>query len=121
VFDVETTGLSSVYDTIVELAGVKRYSGEIIDRFERFANPHRPLPEKIADSTGVTDSMLVDASEVDYVLQEIYDWVGDSIYVAYNATSDIGSLHQCYRTIGLTKVTNVVANTLEFASVLLLQ
>src|SRR5699024_8337094 len=40
VFDVETTGLSSVYDTIIELAGVKMKNGEIIDRFERFCNPH---------------------------------------------------------------------------------
>src|SRR5699024_6847287 len=70
VFDVETTGLSSVYDTIIELAGVKMYNGEIIDRFERFANPHRPLPEKITDITGITDDMLVDAPEADDVLQE---------------------------------------------------
>lgn len=33
VFDVETTGLSAVYDTIIELAGVKIKNGEIIDRF----------------------------------------------------------------------------------------
>src|SRR5699024_3935606 len=38
VFDVETAGLSAVYDTIIELAGVKIHKGEIIDRFESFAN-----------------------------------------------------------------------------------
>ena len=43
VFDVETTGLSAVYDTIIELAAVKIHDGEIIDRFESFANPHHPL------------------------------------------------------------------------------
>ena len=36
VFDVETTGLSSVYDDIIELAGVKMREGEIIDTFEAF-------------------------------------------------------------------------------------
>lgn len=41
VFDVETTGLSAAYDKIIELAAVKVYQGEIIDRFERFANPHQ--------------------------------------------------------------------------------
>lgn len=119
VFDVETTGLSSVYDTIIELAGVKMYNGEIIDRFERFANPHRPLPEKITDITGITDDMLVDAPEADDVLQEFHDWVGDSIYVAHNATFDIGFLNQGYRKIGLNKVTNVVIDTLELARFLL--
>ena len=43
VFDVETTGLSAVYDTIIELAAVKIHNGEIIDRFESFANPHHRL------------------------------------------------------------------------------
>ena len=43
VFDVETTGLSAVYDTIIELAAVKMKNGEIIDRFESFANPHHAL------------------------------------------------------------------------------
>src|SRR5690625_7237053 len=55
VFDVETTGLSSVYDTIIEIAGVKIRNGEIIDQFESFANPHRKLPDKIIDITGITD------------------------------------------------------------------
>src|SRR5690606_7085018 len=42
VFDVETTGLSTAYDTIIELAAVKIKEGRVIDKFERFANPHKP-------------------------------------------------------------------------------
>src|SRR5699024_11860237 len=68
VFDVETTGLSSVYDTIIELAGVKMKNGEIIDRFERFCNRHRPLHHKIIDITGITDDFLIDFKKVDKVL-----------------------------------------------------
>ncbi|WP_368665227.1 exonuclease domain-containing protein, partial [Listeria monocytogenes] len=40
---VETTGLSAVYDTIIELAGVKMKNGEIIDKFEAFIDPGHPL------------------------------------------------------------------------------
>lgn len=54
VFDVETTGLSAVYDTIIELAAVKVKDGEIIERFERFSNPHQPLSETIINLTGIT-------------------------------------------------------------------
>jgi DNA polymerase-3 subunit alpha (Gram-positive type) len=119
VFDVETTGLSSVYDTIIELAGVKMHNGEIIDRFERFANPHRPLPQKIIDITGITDDMLTDAPEVDQVLKDFYEWTEDSVLVAHNATFDIGFLNQGYRKIGYPKVEQIVIDTLELARFLL--
>src|SRR5699024_8394742 len=58
VYDVETTGLSAVYDRIIELAGVKIKDGEIIDRFERFANPHHPLSQTTIQLTGITDEMV---------------------------------------------------------------
>src|SRR5699024_5895540 len=115
VFDVETTGLSSVYDTVIEIAGVKMKNGEIIDKYESFANPHRPLPEKIIEITQITDDMLVDAPEVDDVLREFYEWVGDSVLVAHNAPFDIGFLNVGYEKINLAKVSNTVIDTLEMA------
>src|SRR5699024_2423047 len=115
VFDVETTGLSPVYDTIIELAGVKMYQGEIIDRFERFANPHQALSDTIIRITGITDDMLVDAPEVGDVLEEFHEWVGDSVLVAHNATFDIGFLNQGYEKIDYPKVANSVIDPLELA------
>ncbi|MEI3604633.1 PolC-type DNA polymerase III [Pseudogracilibacillus sp. SE30717A] len=119
VFDVETTGLSSVYDTIIELAGVKLYNGEIVDRFESFANPHRTLPDKIIEITGITDDMLVGAPEVDDVLKKFHDWVGDSVLVAHNATFDIGFLNQGYMKIDIPRIKNPIIDTLELARFLL--
>lgn len=115
VFDVETTGLSSVYDTIIEIAGVKMRNGEIIDRYESFANPHSPLPEKIVEITQITDDMLQDAPEVDVVLKEFYEWVGDSVLVAHNAAFDIGFLNVGYEKINLPKIQQPVIDTLELA------
>src|SRR5690625_3609549 len=115
VFDVETTGLSSVYDTIIELAAVKVKNGEIIDRFERFANPHRPLPKKIIEITNITDDMLKDAPEVDDVLKDFHEWVGESVFVAHNASFDIGFLNLGYEKINYDRVNNVVIDTLELA------
>ena len=78
VFDVETTGLSAVYDTIIELAAVKIHEGEIIDRFESFANPHHTLSATTIDLTGITDDMVEDAPEVEEVLRKISRLDGDS-------------------------------------------
>ncbi|HLS20378.1 MAG TPA: PolC-type DNA polymerase III [Bacillota bacterium] len=115
VFDVETTGLSAVYDTIIEIAGVKLHRGEVIDKFESFANPHRPLPEIITEITGITDEMLVDAPEVDVVLHQFKEWAGDSVLVAHNATFDIGFLNQGYKQLDLETITQPVIDTLELA------
>src|SRR5699024_5950869 len=115
VFDVETTGLSSVYDTVIEIAGVKMKNGEIIDKYESFANPHRPLPEKIIEITQITDDMLVDAPEVDDVLREFCEWGGDSVLGGHNAPFDTGFLNVGYEKINLAKVSNTVIDTLELA------
>lgn len=121
VFDVETTGLSAVYDTIIELAAVKMKNGEIIEKFERFANPHKPLSQTIIDLTGITDDMLKDAPEADQVLQEFHDWVGDEILVAHNASFDIGFINQGFQRIDLPKVSNAVIDTLELGRFILPQ
>src|SRR5699024_9823127 len=115
VFDVETTGLSAVYDTIIEIAGVKIHEGEIIDKFESFANPHRPLPQVITDITGITDDMLVDAPEVDDVLTDFRQWMDDSVLVAHNASFDIGFLNQGFKKLNFNTITNPVIDTLELA------
>ncbi|MFC4404542.1 PolC-type DNA polymerase III [Gracilibacillus xinjiangensis] len=115
VFDVETTGLSAVYDTIIELAAVKIKNGEIIDRFESFANPHQPLTETIINLTNITDDMLQDAPEVDEVLTDFRNWMGDHILVAHNADFDMGFINTGFKKIGLEEASNPVIDTLELA------
>jgi DNA polymerase III subunit alpha, Gram-positive type len=115
VFDVETTGLSAVYDKIIELAAVKIYDGEVIDRFEAFANPHHRLSATTINLTGITDDMVENAPEIEEVLQKFHDWTGDSIFVAHNASFDMGFLNVGYKRMGHEKVKNPVIDTLELA------
>ncbi|HLR39660.1 MAG TPA: PolC-type DNA polymerase III [Jeotgalicoccus sp.] len=118
VFDVETTGLSSRFDKIIELAAVKVHNGEIVDKFESFINPHEPLSEVIKNLTGITDGMLVDAPEFKDVLPKFKEWVGDAIFVAHNATFDMGFIDTAYETLGYGPSTNGVVDTLEITKVL---
>lgn len=115
VFDVETTGLSAIYDTIIELAAVKIKDGEIIDRFESFANPHHPLSATTIELTGITDDMVKNAPDVEVVLRDFYEWSKDAIFVAHNATFDMGFLNTGFEKIGLSKASNPVIDTLELA------
>lgn len=118
VFDVETTGLSSRFDKIIELAAVKVHNGEIVDKFESFINPHETLSEVIKNLTGITDGMLVDAPEFKDVLPKFKEWVGDAIFVAHNATFDMGFIDTAYETLGYGPSTNGVVDTLEITKVL---
>ncbi|WP_419392468.1 PolC-type DNA polymerase III [Cytobacillus praedii] len=115
VFDVETTGLSAVYDTIIELAAVKIHDGEIIDRFESFANPHHPLSATTINLTGITDDLVENAPEIEDVLKDFHEWTGDAILVAHNASFDMGFLNVGYKKINLGKAANPVIDTLELA------
>ncbi|MGV3243814.1 PolC-type DNA polymerase III [Staphylococcus sp. 11261D007BR] len=115
VFDVETTGLSNQYDKIIELAAVKVKNGEIIDKFERFSNPHEKLTETIKNLTHINDDMLKDAPEIEEVLTEFKEWVGDAIFVAHNASFDMGFIDTGYERLGFGPSTNGVIDTLELS------
>ncbi|WP_399206967.1 PolC-type DNA polymerase III [Sutcliffiella rhizosphaerae] len=118
VFDVETTGLSAMYDTIIELAAVKIKGGEIIDRFESFANPHHRLSATTINLTGITDDMVKDAPEVEDVLKDFAKWMQDDILVAHNASFDMGFLNIGFQRIGIGKAKNPVIDTLELGRLL---
>ncbi len=97
VFDLETTGLSSISDQIIEIGAVKISKGEICDRFSTFVNPGKPLPDKIVKLTGITDGMIKSAPDMNQVLPEFLDFIGDAVLVAHNAGFDMGFLTQCMR------------------------
>lgn len=117
VFDLETTGLSAVYDTIIELAAVKIKGGQIIDKFESFANPHHELSATTIDLTGITDDMVKNAPEVEEVIRSYHEWAGDHIMVAHNASFDMGFLYVCYKKYGI-ETKHATVDTLELARML---
>ncbi|MEQ6387864.1 PolC-type DNA polymerase III [Bacillaceae bacterium S4-13-58] len=119
VFDVETTGLSANYDTIIELAAVKMEKGEIIDRFEAFANPHHPLSQTTIELTGITDEMVQDAPDISEVLKDFHQWMGNAILVAHNASFDMGFINHGFKRIDYEEAANPVIDTLELARLLL--
>ena len=115
VFDVETTGLSAVYDKIIELAAVKMYKGNVIDTFEAFINPGVPLSQLIINLTGITDNMLKDAPSEAAVIPKFKEFCEDTILVAHNASFDMGFINKAYEHVGLPEAHNPVIDTLELS------
>ena len=100
-FDLETTGLSSQKDEIIEIGAVRMQGGKELDRFQTFVNPRRRLEQKIVELTGITDAMLADAPSIETVLPEFLEFVGDRVLVAHNADFDTGFIREACRKQGL--------------------
>ncbi|MBF0780346.1 MULTISPECIES: PolC-type DNA polymerase III [unclassified Granulicatella] len=119
VFDVETTGLSAVYDTIIELAAVKMYKGNVIDTFEAFINPGHPLSSTTISLTGITDEMVRTQGRLEKdVLEDFQKFCEGAILVAHNATFDMGFLNTSYRKLNMPEANNPVIDTLELSRAL---
>ena len=91
-FDLETTGLSSLKEVIIEIGAVILKDGEVVDTFQTFVDPKRRLEPKIIELTGITDSMLVGAPDIAEVLPEFLRFCGGRPLVAHNADFDVGFL-----------------------------
>ncbi|KAF5057892.1 DNA polymerase III PolC-type [anaerobic digester metagenome] len=101
VFDIETTGFSHVNDRIIEIGAAKVREGRVVERFSAFVDPQRPLPAKIIELTGITDSMVRGQKTIDQVLPEFLAFCGSSVLVAHNANFDMGFIRKNAKDLGL--------------------
>lgn len=115
VFDVETTGLSAVYNKIIELSAVKMHKGNIIESFEHFIDPGHPLSQTTINLTGITDEMVHGSKSEEEVLKLFKEFAGDSILVAHNASFDMGFLNTSNARHNIPDAVNPVIDTLELS------
>jgi DNA polymerase-3 subunit alpha (Gram-positive type) len=115
VFDVETTGLSAVYDSIIELAGVKMYKGNVIGEFQEFIDPGEQLSNFTTQLTGITNEMVKGSKSEQQVLGEFKEFTEGTILVAHNAQFDMGFINKGYTKNDLPVATEPVIDTLELA------
>lgn len=112
--DLETTGLNPEKDSIIEIGAVcfnpKRIEGE----WSSLINPGRPIPPFITQLTGITDQMILQAPSIHEVIEDLENFIGDSIIVGHNIGFDL-SFFKRFRMFR----SNDVIDTYELASVLL--
>ena len=81
VFDIETTGLDTNNDSIVEIGAVKVIDGIVIDTFSKLINPGKPIPYAASSVNGITDEMVFDADLPGKVLYEFNQFIGDADFL----------------------------------------
>ena len=114
VLDLETTGISITTEKITEVGIMKVKNGEVIDEFEIFVNPEKPIPQRVVEVTNITDEMVKDAETIDKVFPKVLEFVGDSIIVAHNASFDVGFLKHNAKLLGY-EFNNTYIDTLPLA------
>jgi len=115
VVDLETTGLSSERDAIIEIGAVRVCGMAAVARFETLVRPPGPGPLSgaIAALTGIDDAMLADAPPLHRALADFATWLGPVVsgppapWVAHNAAFDSRFLRRAFE--GQTGSTPAVA------------
>ncbi len=118
VFDIETTGLSPMYNKIIEIGAVRIKDGRITDKFSQFVNPEVPIPYTITKLTSINDNMVLDAPVIEEVLPKFLEFVGSAVMVAHNAGFDTGFIKEFAKRQGLPFDYTIV-DTMTLAHILI--
>jgi len=85
VLDLETSGLNTMANDIIEIGMIKVVEREIVDTFESLVNPGYRISPFI--------TQLITAPTIFDVMPKAQAFIGDSIVVAHNANFDINFMY----------------------------
>ena len=92
--DLETTGLSPYKDEIIEIGAVKFRDGECVDTFNSFVNTSQKLGAFVKSLTGIQQSDVDNAPDIESVLATLKIFIGDSEIIGHNVQFDINFLSE---------------------------
>ena len=87
--DLETTGLNSKKEAIIEVSAVKFVDGEENSVFSHLLNPNKPISSFIEDLTGINDDMVKNKPSFIDILDDLMNFIGDLPIVGHNVKFDI--------------------------------
>lgn len=88
-FDLETTGVNSAIDAIIEFGAIKVVDGQVVNSqqftFQEFVKPYKKkISEEVQQLTSITPDDVKYAREMWEVTPDFLDFVGDSVLVGFN-------------------------------------
>ena len=90
--DLETTGLNSSTEFIIEIGAMKFVEGKPVESYESLVKPPISIPKFITGLTGISNDDVNGASEIDEVLPEFMEFCGEYPLIAHNSPFDMGFL-----------------------------
>ena len=116
VFDTETTGLDPGVEYMTEIGGVIVRNGEVMEEFDTFVKPGKPITPKITEITGITNEMVADAPSEKEALEAFLKFAGGRILVGHNVHSfDMRFLRAAAKRSGISLENVTYIDTLTMA------
>ena len=119
VVDIETTGLSPLWDEIIELGAIKYKNGVPVAEYSTLLHIDDELDPFIVSLTGITDSMLSDAPRINDKISEFIDFIGSDTVIGHNIGFDINFIYDASLRYAGKPFSNDHINTVRFANRLL--
>ena len=118
VVDLETTGVGASA-RIVEIGAVRIEGVEQAGTLSRLVDPGIPMPPRISELTGIRDRDLAGAGPLRPAVAELLALARGSIFVAHNASFDVGMLDRALMRLDGTRLGMRVLDTVALARRLL--
>ena len=99
IIDLETTGLSPTYDSIIEVGGLKIRNNEIVDTFHTFVNPSIEIPFFITELTGITNEDVANAPNQEDSISALLQFIGADVIIGHNVRFDINFLNSTHESL----------------------
>lgn len=116
ILDLETTGLSSSWDKIIEFGAIKVRNNEVIDTYSTLINPGFLIDQFIIDITGISNEDLENAPVIDNVIDDIISFIGEDILIGHNIVSfDSNFLYDSILSLRNKALTNDLIDTLRIS------
>lgn len=93
VIDLETTGGNPETEKIIEVGMVKIENRQISEERSFLINPQKEIPDFVQKLTGIRKADVEHAPKIEEVIDEITQFIGDSIVVAHNTSFDVPFLN----------------------------
>lgn len=119
VFDIETTGLDSSYDEVIEIGAIKVKNNKTVSKFNSLVKPKNEIDEYITELTGITNEMVKDAPTIEEVLPDFMDYIGNDILIGHNVNFDINFIYDNLYRNKLDVLTNDFIDTMRISRKLL--
>lgn len=115
ILDLETTGGSAANCEITEIGAVKYHQGDLIGSFQTLVDPGLVIPPSITLLTGITESMVVDAPDIETALPSFLEFIGASVIVGHNVRFDLSFLNAAAMRLGYGRLDNQWVDTAALA------